>query len=99
MNLMIASGLDANHQIIPIAWALVPTEDKDNWIWFCQRLNLVSDSTISANTDNQWVIISDRDKGLKPAIEQVFPKAKHAKCCYHITDNMVCFILFYKVIY
>jgi hypothetical protein len=38
---------------------------------------------------DEFVIISDRDKGLAPAIENILPNIVHAKCYYHIKDNLV----------
>ena len=35
MMLLIATGIDANGQILLLAWALVPTENKEWWTWFC----------------------------------------------------------------
>jgi hypothetical protein len=49
-----------------------------------------------------FVIMSDREKGLTPAVKQVFPQAKHSFCCQHIADNVAvsfgnkCRLLFWK---
>lgn len=32
--------------------------------------------------------MSDQEKGLIPAVEEIFPKVKHLYCCQHITDNV-----------
>ena len=34
MNLLIASGVDANGKTLPLAWALVPIENGPWWRWF-----------------------------------------------------------------
>jgi hypothetical protein len=34
------------------------------------------------------VFMSDREKGLVPAVEEIFPKVKHSYCCQHIADNV-----------
>jgi hypothetical protein len=39
MMLLIATGIDANGQILLLAWALVPTENKEWWTWFCTFLH------------------------------------------------------------
>jgi len=36
--LMIAVGIDANDNAIPLAWALVLTESEEWWTWFCEFL-------------------------------------------------------------
>src|SRR5215212_7149039 len=38
MMLMIAVGIDANDNVIPLSWALVPTENEEWWTWFCEFL-------------------------------------------------------------
>ena len=32
--------------------------------------------------------MSDRQKGLVPAVEEVFPNAQHCYCCHHIVENI-----------
>jgi hypothetical protein len=36
MMLYMMVGIDANGQIIPLMWAIVPTENRRWWTWFCQ---------------------------------------------------------------
>jgi hypothetical protein len=38
MTLLIASTLDANNEILPLAWAIVLIKDSDNWRWFLYHL-------------------------------------------------------------
>jgi zinc finger SWIM domain-containing protein 3 len=92
MNLMLACALDGNQQILLLAWALVPTENQDNWEFF---LNHLKEAYPPCST-NGFVIISDRDKGLVPATEKVLPDIIHAKCCHHIKENPVSIIFFFK---
>jgi transposase-like protein len=40
------------------------------------------------DTHNDFVFMSNREKGLTLAVEQVFPNAKHSYCCQHIADNV-----------
>jgi hypothetical protein len=84
MMLYIVAGLDANDQIIPLAWALVPTEDGYWWDWFCNEV-----AQAFEEFGGQDVIhISDRDKGLKAATKERWPKSVAAHCCQHIADNV-----------
>jgi hypothetical protein len=82
--LMICCGLDANEQIVPLAWGLVPTENGYWWEWFCKQCK----HAFECYSEVGVVMISDRDKGLKAAISNVFPNAKAAHCCQHIADNI-----------
>jgi hypothetical protein len=38
MYLIIAVGVDANNNGVPLAWALVPIEDEYWWTWFFEHL-------------------------------------------------------------
>ncbi|KFX86450.1 hypothetical protein V490_09076, partial [Pseudogymnoascus sp. VKM F-3557] len=84
MMLLIATTIDANDNLLPIAWALVPTENVEWWTWF---LGFIKDHFLWAN-QSQMVFISDRDKGIAFAITTHFPNGNQAHCCQHIADNI-----------
>jgi hypothetical protein len=84
MQLLIAVGIDANNNGLPIAWALVPIENEYWWTWFFEHLQ----GSCPVTLDENYIFISDREKGLSPAIEKVYPIAFHAYCCQHIADNI-----------
>ena len=73
--LLTAVGHDANNQIYPIAWAVVQSETTDSWLWFIKKLK----HDLVLQDGNGFVIISDRSKGLKSAMESELPKAEHRK--------------------
>ena len=85
MILMIACVLDGNNEILPLAWAILPTEDGENWHWFM---------TIFYNTfetfleQDKMVIISNRDKGLRSSVAKLLPDAAHSYCCQHLSTNL-----------
>ena len=39
-------------------------------------------------SDEHFIIISDREKGLPSALEEVFPNAIPSYYCQHIADNV-----------
>jgi transposase-like protein len=84
MMLMIAVGIDANDNAIPLAWALVPTESEEWWTWFCEFLK----DTFNKLSDEGYVFMSDRDKGLAATVYTVFSQGCAAHCCQHIADNI-----------
>jgi hypothetical protein len=84
LTLLIAVGIDAEDQILPLAFALVPVENEEWWIWFCQHLALA----FGEFPYPQYVVISDRDKGLLNAVESELPGARHALCCQHLSENV-----------
>jgi hypothetical protein len=36
--LLIVVGIDAEDRILPLTWALVPSENETWWTWFCEHL-------------------------------------------------------------
>ncbi|KAJ0864562.1 putative MULE transposase domain-containing protein [Helianthus annuus] len=77
-------GVDANNGIYHVAYAIVESENTTSWLWFLEYLG--DDLDNHANTN--FTFISDRQKGLIPAINQLFPGAEHRYCLCHIHENM-----------
>ncbi|XP_075474846.1 uncharacterized protein LOC142505652 [Primulina tabacum] len=82
--LLTAVGLDPNNNIFPIAYALVEGETKDSWMWFLQLLN----NDIGFENEDGWTFMSDKQKGLIPAFENLFPNAENRFCVRHLYTNM-----------
>ena len=61
---MVAIAADANNQLLPIAYALVESENKDSWLWFlsCVKIGVVKER-------KGVCIISDRNTGLLRDLE------------------------------
>ncbi|XP_075515960.1 uncharacterized protein LOC142550788 [Primulina tabacum] len=80
-QLLSAVGLDPNNNIFPICYAMVERETKDSWTWFLQLL----DEDIGVGNDpHTWTFMSDKQKGLIPALESLFPDAEHRFCVRHL---------------
>ncbi|KAI5335127.1 hypothetical protein L3X38_025260 [Prunus dulcis] len=64
---------------------VVESECKDSWVWFLELL--VKDVEIV----NQfgYTFISDNQKGLLPAFEQVVPNNEHRFCASHLFPNFI----------
>lgn len=59
-------------------------ENTDSWTWFL-RLLLKS----IENVDHPYIpLISDFQKGLKAAIQEVFPGKVHGCCAHHLKANV-----------
>nr|KAJ0212532.1 hypothetical protein LSAT_V11C400171720 [Lactuca sativa] len=84
MDILTAVGVDSNNGIYPLAYAIVVTENTDSWKWFLECLG--DDLDMHANSN--FTFISDRQKGLIPAIAHIFPCAEHRYCLRHIYENM-----------
>ncbi|KAK8554422.1 hypothetical protein V6N13_093417 [Hibiscus sabdariffa] len=81
--ILTAVGIDANDGIYPIAYAAVEGENFSSWSWFL--LLLQTDLEISNSYHISFM--SDRQKGLKEALEEVFHESKQRKCVRHIYNN------------
>nr|GMD97534.1 uncharacterized protein LOC109154411 [Ipomoea batatas] len=84
-QLLSAVGLDGDNCMFPIAFAIVEGELKESWTWFLEQLD--SDLNIAGNP-HAWTIISDKQKGLLPAVEQMFPGVEH-RFCDGFTGNVL----------
>nr|KAJ0199622.1 hypothetical protein LSAT_V11C600331000 [Lactuca sativa] len=68
-------GLDSNNGIYPVAYAVVETKLTSSWTWLLELLG--EDLDMGANSN--FTFIFDRQKGIIPAIEKVFPSAEHRR--------------------
>ncbi|VVA34074.1 PREDICTED: LOC107462923 isoform, partial [Prunus dulcis] len=72
-QILTAVGVDGNNGSFPIAYAVVEIESKQSWIWFLRLL--IEDLKITNGLS--YVFISDKQKGLIPAIETLLPTVEH----------------------
>ncbi|XP_074318254.1 uncharacterized protein LOC141655054 [Silene latifolia] len=64
-----------------IACAMIPTESDVNYQWLLRKLAAILDATGVASPA---VFVTDRELGLISALEQVFPRAEHLLCRWHV---------------
>ena len=84
MMILIATTIDANGNLLPFAWALVPTENVKWWVWFCTFLKEHFNTLDSHNL----IVLSDREKGISDGVNQLFPNATQHHCCQHLAANV-----------
>jgi hypothetical protein len=82
--LLMVSTIDGNNETLPLAWAFVDREDEANWTWFLRGIS----QHLQGMEEDDAVCISDRQKGLIPALRKTFPRAAHAHCNQHIAENI-----------
>jgi hypothetical protein len=82
-TLMLAVRIDAENQIVPLAWAVVESENERSWRWFLSHLS----AAIPQLDGELTTLISDRDKGLQAA-EDELEHVKRAFCVQHIAANV-----------
>nr|KAJ0225993.1 hypothetical protein LSAT_V11C100044920 [Lactuca sativa] len=83
-QILSAVGVDSNNGTYPLAYVVVESENTSIWKWFLHCL--AEDLDLYSNSN--FTFIGDRQKGLLPAIEQLFPNAEHRFCIRHIYQNM-----------
>ncbi|KAJ9541378.1 hypothetical protein OSB04_027884 [Centaurea solstitialis] len=83
-QLLTAVGVDANNGTYPLAYAVVEAETRNSWEWFLEYLG----DDLDLGRRSNFTFISDRQKGIIPAIEKLYPNAEHRFCVRHIQENM-----------
>lgn len=83
-TLLAAVTQDANQSFYVIAYGIVEQETKDTWTWFLVRLL----EDIGHPNTHGWEFISDMQKGLLPAIQDLCPGTSHRFCVKHLEANV-----------
>lgn len=77
-----AIGVDCFNNSFTVAVALLQDETYESYLWCLERLQfLFNDCLLPA------VIVTDKDKALTKAIEEVSPESHHLFCLWHIEKN------------
>ncbi|KAJ3680031.1 hypothetical protein LUZ60_016309 [Juncus effusus] len=84
-SLLCASGVDADHAMYPLAFAVVDVESDENWMWFLSELRKL----LGVNTDKMPIltILSERSKGIVEAVGTHFPTAYHGFCLRYVSES------------
>jgi len=78
-TLLFAVGIDGNGKFLPLSWAVVESENTESWTWFLSHLKTAIPPWVG------MTLISDRDKGLLAAEQQVYGNQIYAHtCCFHL---------------
>ncbi|XP_031120429.1 uncharacterized protein LOC116023567 [Ipomoea triloba] len=85
-QLLLAIGVDGNDSVFPLAYAVVEGERRESWTWFLRHLK--KDLSITPQDELELTFISDKQKGLLPAFEEVLPAVTHRFCVRHLHGNM-----------
>lgn len=81
--MLTAVGIDPNDCIYPIAFAIVEVESLLTWKWFLETLK----EDLGIENTYPWTVMTDKQKGLIPAVGQVFPESEHRFCVRHLYSN------------
>ncbi|XP_072073468.1 protein FAR1-RELATED SEQUENCE 5-like [Arachis hypogaea] len=75
------SGVNHHNQTVVFAAALVADEKEETYVWLLQQLQTSMKGKAPVS------IITDGDRQMKSAIEQVFSEAHHRLCAWHLLRN------------
>lgn len=85
MYLFQVTGITDQKSVANFGFGLINTEKKEGYDWLCDRLD---DLRQQLGIPAPSVVITDKEKALKNALERVFPKAQQQLCLYHINANV-----------
>ncbi|KAL0307395.1 UNVERIFIED_CONTAM: hypothetical protein Scaly_2984700 [Sesamum calycinum] len=81
--LLAAVGIDPNNNFFPICYAVVMRENREIWEWFLTLLKM----DLHIENDCNYTFMSDKQKGLVGALQELFPNAEHRFCVRHLHSN------------
>lgn len=83
---MVGTASDADNNNVVVCFCICPIENKSNYEWMFSRMKR-NPEVQKLLEDPGLVIISDRDKGLSPAVAAAMPQAEHRFCLQHMIRN------------
>ncbi|XP_013589132.1 PREDICTED: uncharacterized protein LOC106297442 [Brassica oleracea var. oleracea] len=81
--LLVATTLDGDSNLYPIAFAVVDPENDRSWDWFFRQLKVV------VPDERALAFVSDRNNSLCKALENVYPLSQRGICIHHLLNNVV----------
>ncbi|XP_042012221.1 uncharacterized protein LOC121760648 [Salvia splendens] len=83
-QLLVVVGIDPNDCIFPIAYGVVDVESKESWTWFVRNLSI----DLNIENSGSWTFMSDKEKGLIAALDELMPSAEKRFCIRHLWKNL-----------
>ncbi|XP_019263845.1 PREDICTED: uncharacterized protein LOC109241551 [Nicotiana attenuata] len=80
--MLTASTLDAAGIILPLAYAVVDSENDASWKWFFEQFKQAYGERTS------MCVVSDRNESILKATSIVYPGVPHYSCVWHIWTNI-----------
>ncbi|XP_013726761.1 uncharacterized protein LOC106430513 [Brassica napus] len=81
--LLVATTLDGNSNLYPIAFAVVDSENDHSWDWFFRQLKVI------VPDERALAFVSDINNSLCKALENGYPLSQHVICIHHLLNNVV----------
>jgi len=81
--LLVATALDGNSYLYPIAFVVFDLENERSWKWFMRQLNDV------LADDHSLAFVSNRNILIARALAKVYPCSHHEICIHHLLNIVV----------
>ena len=81
--LLVATALDGNSNLYPLAFGVVDSENDLSWNWFMRQLKVV------IADEQSLAFVSDRNTSLGKAIANLYPQSHHGICIHHLLNNVL----------
>uniref|UniRef100_A0A5B7AED0 SWIM-type domain-containing protein n=1 Tax=Davidia involucrata TaxID=16924 RepID=A0A5B7AED0_DAVIN len=81
-EMLIATALDGDDGVFPVAFAIMDVRSDDNWHWFLVQLQAV------LSTCQSITFVADRKKGISDSIHLLFENCYHGYCLHHLTESL-----------
>ncbi|XP_010513213.2 PREDICTED: uncharacterized protein LOC104789175 [Camelina sativa] len=81
--LLVATAVDGNSNLYPIAFGIADSENDSSWEWFLMQVKVV------IADDKDLAFVSDRHISIGKMIGKIYPLAKHGICIHHLIGNVV----------
>ncbi|KAL0325253.1 UNVERIFIED_CONTAM: hypothetical protein Sradi_5094600 [Sesamum radiatum] len=81
--LLTTCGVDPNNSLFPIAYAVVNKEYRETWEWFL----IILKHDLNILRKDEFTFMSDKQKSLIQALDEVFLGSEHRFCVRHSHNN------------
>lgn len=85
MYLFQVTGMTDQMSVVNLAYGLSSAEDEESYFWLASQLEALR---AEINAESPRVIMTDKEDGLRNALQRVFPEAQQQLCVYHINANI-----------
>ncbi|CAL8161865.1 unnamed protein product [Prunus armeniaca] len=82
-QLICATGRDGNQGFFPFAFAIVDSENEENWRWFFENL-----AKVLTPQGRTITFVSNHNRGATEDVSNIFPKSHHAFCLNDMKQNL-----------
>ncbi|KAH9658494.1 SWIM-type domain-containing protein [Citrus sinensis] len=81
-TLFIATALDGNNQLYPVAFGVGDSENDASWGWFLMKLK------VAIGEVPNFFFISDRHPSIQKNVNIAFPNVAYGICTHHLKQNL-----------